>query len=225
MHSKNCPSCGELIKYKTKGHLNWSIKYGFRCSKSCFGPIKKGYKICSGCKKEKCLKEFGSLLGKLNPRCKECQRKRIKKWRKENPKKQKAAEIRQRNKPKTKIYKKKWTNKNRRKLNAKSKIYTRKRRAKIKNVKQNYTLRHEQITLEVFGNNCFKCGSNKKLAIDHHCPLNKGNALTITNAVPLCGSCNSKKGTKDPEKFYTKLELQKINKLFKKAKVLLGRKA
>lgn len=94
----------------------------------------------------------------------------------------------------------------------------RKRRAKKNMVGENYTKKDEQITLKVFGQVCFRCGSTENICIDHfHC-LNDGNALTITNAVPLCKVCNSCKQTKDPEEFFTKSEIKEIQKRFEQCK-------
>lgn len=94
----------------------------------------------------------------------------------------------------------------------------RKRRAKEKEVKQDYSIKDEQITKQIFRNKCFKCKAIENLTIDHHYCLNNGNPLTIVNAVVLCRLCNSKKCTKDPEKFYTEEEIKQINILFKSAR-------
>ena len=58
-----------------------------------------------------------------------------------------------------------------------------------------------------FDNKCYKCNSTNRLSIDHHYPLSRGNPLSIGNAVLLCASCNSRKGNKLPENFYSPLEL------------------
>jgi len=46
------------------------------------------------------------------------------------------------------------------------------------------------------GNKCLKCGSNKKLTVDHIVPINKGGENKLFNLQTLCKSCNSWKGTK-----------------------------
>lgn len=78
----------------------------------------------------------------------------------------------------------------------------RKHRAAKLLVNENYTFIHKKITLKSFNNKCANCGKRKKLTIDHHRPLSKGNPLTLSNAVPLCCNCNSSKGNRRPEKFY-----------------------
>ena len=48
-----------------------------------------------------------------------------------------------------------------------------------------------------YDNKCLCCGKKGlKLTLDHVIPTSKGGTNTIDNAQPLCGSCNSRKGTK-----------------------------
>lgn len=222
------------MEYKNKSQLNWSIKFNFKCSKSCFGPAKEGFKICSKCRIEKPIISFGARLnGDIKPDCKVCYTKRIQIWRKKNPKKQKEAEKRQRQNPKTIIYKKQWTNDHREELNEyqrdwcrgnsesrrnSNNLCARKRRALKIGLNENYTSEDEQITFQIFGNQCFKCGkAPKRLAIDHHIALSRSVPLTVDNAVPLCRNCNSRKWKKLPENFYSIEQLEKIKQLFQEA--------
>lgn len=46
----------------------------------------------------------------------------------------------------------------------------------------------------LLGNICIYCGEAKPLTIDHKVPLCRGGRNDITNIVPACQSCNSKKG-------------------------------
>jgi 5-methylcytosine-specific restriction endonuclease McrA len=117
-------------------------------------------------------------------------------WRKENPATAKAICKRYRKKhPETK------------------RMSERKRRALKKGIKENYSKRDEQITLQMFENKCFNCGSEQNLTIDHHFCLNNGNPLTLKNAVVLCQSCNSKKNDKNPEFFYSDEQLDKLKRM------------
>jgi len=47
-----------------------------------------------------------------------------------------------------------------------------------------------------YGHRCLACGSDGPLTIDHVVPVSKGGANTAANVQPLCGPCNSSKGTK-----------------------------
>ncbi len=55
---------------------------------------------------------------------------------------------------------------------------------------------------ERYGFKCFYCGKEKlRLTKDHIVPVSKGGSNAITNIVPACRSCNSKKHTKAIEHF------------------------
>jgi hypothetical protein len=64
-----------------------------------------------------------------------------------------------------------------------------------------------------FQSKCFRCGSTDRLAIDHHHPLTHGHPLSLSNAVLLCVSCNSSKGTKDPKEFYSPQQRRLLKQL------------
>ena len=133
------------------------------------------------------------------------------------------------NADKVKEYTKYFYSINKNKLIDKSKRYRDANKHKIKNYRKNnvaafrsYSLRrrdrsvmvNENITKSLinlvynkFNSQCFKCHSAKRLSIDHHYPLSLGNPLSINNAVLLCGSCNSSKGNRLPESFYSPEQL------------------
>jgi len=94
------------------------------------------------------------------------------------------------------------------------------RRARKLGVNENYTKQDEFTTLQVFGDQCFRCGSTYDIEMDHFYPLIGGNALTVTNAIPLCQVCNNKKDDRDPKDFFTNAEMRKIKQRFKKAQRL-----
>ena len=56
-----------------------------------------------------------------------------------------------------------------------------------------------QAIKEAFGHRCAYCGRKmKRLTMDHITPLSKGGSHTLSNVVPACQSCNSKKHTSGP---------------------------
>lgn len=86
-----------------------------------------------------------------------------------------------------------------------------------KGIKEYYTHLDEKITRQVFENKCFNCKTTDNLTIDHHYCLNNGNPLAVGNAVLLCRCCNGSKSDQEPDEFYTKEQIESIEKLFKLA--------
>ena len=74
--------------------------------------------------------------------------------------------------------------------------YNQTRRAKKLEVGGTITEREWKSLLDKCDNKCLKCGSTKKLTLDHVVPVSAGGSNTIDNAQVLCQSCNSSKGTK-----------------------------
>ena len=85
--------------------------------------------------------------------------------------------------------------------------------AKKKHVNENYTIEDERYTKELFNYKCFNCYTVHHLCVDHHNPLSKGYPLTRTNAVILCRSCNSSKGSKMPQEFYTREDIIELTQI------------
>lgn len=46
---------------------------------------------------------------------------------------------------------------------------------------------------------CLRCNKLRKLTADHVIPVSKGGTSNINNIQPLCGPCNSSKGTKSTD--------------------------
>lgn len=55
--------------------------------------------------------------------------------------------------------------------------------------------------LALFASLCAYCGVDEKMTVDHMTPLLRGGSNDISNIVPACGSCNSRKHTKTAEEF------------------------
>lgn len=61
-------------------------------------------------------------------------------------------------------------------------------------------LQWEQI-LELFGQTCAYCGSDKSITMDHIVPISRGGNHTEDNVIPACKSCNASKGAKVPHEW------------------------
>lgn len=207
-------------------------------------------KICIRCHKEKTIKhfKFRTDTGKFRNTCNECYldwrriyqkvnkdilQDKSKQYYKINKKRilKRVKTYKIKNKKNISEYNKIYYDANKKNINDLHKFYyinnkektkerSRRRRAKLKSITEHYTHEDKLITQKIFDNKCFNCNSKERLCIDHHQCLNKGNPLTITNAVLLCKSCNSSKHTKSPKDFYTKSQIRKLKKLFIKAKQL-----
>lgn len=53
----------------------------------------------------------------------------------------------------------------------------------------------------LLGNVCFYCGESKPLTRDHKIPLSRGGTHDITNILPACKGCNSRKHSKTAREF------------------------
>ena len=167
-------------------------------------------KRCTRCKKIKPYDEFGNKKRStdgLQSHCKECINLYNNQYKSTNKEKiaPKVKEYYTKHKDKINTYYKEYMADpgNAKKELERQRRKQRKRRALKLQVQENYTKLDEQYTMDLFNQSCVNCGSIEDLQIDHHYPLSKGNALTRNNAVVLCISCNSSKGAKLPEEFYT----------------------
>jgi 5-methylcytosine-specific restriction endonuclease McrA len=78
----------------------------------------------------------------------------------------------------------------------KFKVFKQNRRARELGAVGKFTAGQWRSLCEKHDNKCLCCGNKRKLTADHVVPLSKGGTNRIINIQPLCGSCNSKKGTK-----------------------------
>jgi len=191
-------------------------------------------KTCTKCKEVKPLTEFYThKRDDYMQNCKECVKEHVNKYRIDNMDiirerkrlyrakyadkiKKKKSIYQKENKDKCSQRKKVWRKNNPEIYKQCKRRCERKRRAKKREIQENYTTIDEQYTRELFNNCCANCGTTNNLEIDHHYPLSKGNPLTRTNAVVLCRSCNSSKHTKLPEEFYIPEKLQWITEKLSK---------
>lgn len=95
------------------------------------------------------------------------------------------------NKDKRKIIKDRWRAKNKERTNFLSRMYHyRKKNAEGKITLEQSKWLYSRFTL------CPYCNKNKPNTIDHVIPLSKGGTNNMDNLLPVCVSCNSKKGDK-----------------------------
>jgi 5-methylcytosine-specific restriction endonuclease McrA len=86
---------------------------------------------------------------------------------------------------------------NREKMNEGFVISAAKRRAQMeKSGGDGVTLKQWRQTKEEYNNLCAYCNQKKPLSMDHIVPVSKGGIHDVSNIVPACRSCNSKKGNK-----------------------------
>lgn len=88
-----------------------------------------------------------------------------------------------------------------------ARISKRKQRALKLKIIESFTHADETLCLLKFNFQCFNCGHDQNLSIDHHKPLSEGHPLAPDNAVVLCRSCNSSKRRKMPSQFYSTAKL------------------
>ncbi len=72
----------------------------------------------------------------------------------------------------------------------------RRKRARLRNAPGSYDLRQWRELVEFYGGRCAYCGRTGALQPDHKVPLSRGGTNYIENILPVCGSCNAKKGAK-----------------------------
>lgn len=65
-----------------------------------------------------------------------------------------------------------------------------------------HTLQQLIEKFELLGDCCnYCCDSTSELTVDHNIPLSRGGTNNITNIIPACKSCNSRKHTKTAAEF------------------------
>lgn len=107
-------------------------------------------------------------------------------------------EYREENKTKRYSYHKKWVDLNRDKIS----VFNQKRRARKKNADGEFSAR-DYAALKKYYDRCVYCGKEGKLSVDHVMPLAKGGKHELSNMVLACRSCNSSKGGKTLEEWFS----------------------
>lgn len=166
-----------------------------------FPPAKKGPKpkkvgtivACTGCGNEYSWSKnnFVSVAGKIRQPCKRCNRKRVKKWGKENKERRNTRSRENYTPGQDTERRRRWERNNRDKANAKA----HRRRAREKGAEGSYSDSDWRAIVKQQDGRCLACGKKRKLTVDHVIPLDKGGSNNPENLQGLCGRCNSRKGT------------------------------
>lgn len=99
-----------------------------------------------------------------------------------------------------------WYERNHEKVKADRRAYVQKYPDKVRHIKRldkarrrgapgKYTQAQWDMLCIWFDNQCLRCGARCQLTADHVLPVTKSGTNDIANIQPLCGSCNSRKGT------------------------------
>lgn len=89
-----------------------------------------------------------------------------------------------------------WREKYPEKARIRVRISGQRRRARERRAEGTHSYAEWLALCEKYGNCCLCCGEQKPLTEDHVIPLARGGTDYITNIQPLCGECNSRKGTR-----------------------------
>ena len=141
-------------------------------------------KTCKGCGEEKPLSEFYQRKsGRIDTRCKECQKEYYRRYREENREKiaERHRRYRKRNPEKTRVYS----------LNRRS----RKRKAKGAHTSQDIKSLYEGQA-----GKCWYCACDvgDDFHVDHFIPLSKGGSNDVGNLRIACPTCNLSKNASHP---------------------------
>lgn len=106
--------------------------------------------------------------------------------------------------------------------------HVRRRRAQKRGVNEYFDVAMQQHVLAFWHNQCAICSwmplplFPETLHIDHWKPLSKGYALTMSNAVIMCQSCNNKKSASMPADFYDAATVARIESEISEQALLWG---
>lgn len=132
--------------------------------------------------------------------------KRQRRWRSENPDKKMAylRKWRKKNPDKVTAQQKRKCAKNPEKYRILANFRSARHRVRLQKAVGSHTLKQWLAKIELYGWRCFYCKrklSLKNVSKDHAIPISRNGSDFISNILPSCGFCNSKKGNKTVSEF------------------------
>lgn len=92
-------------------------------------------------------------------------------------------------------------------LRAKTRAHLARKRAESYGADGDWTPEEFAALCEANGHRCFYCGlARGEITVDHFVPLSRGGSNWITNIVPACRPCNSRKGAQTGDEFIALLD-------------------
>jgi len=180
------------MRRSTVCQLKKCIKCGQLKDIADFG-IARNYKsgVNNVCKK--CSVEYQRELARRTPGYKEKRRQWWSNWYRKNKEKRRkyAKEYRETHREEVR----KWGRRDYKKAVIRTQI----RKAKMGGLETNWNYSDWEKLKEKFGYTCLMCGRKEpeiKLTVDHIVPIYCGGSNLLENIQPLCGQCNSSKGTR-----------------------------
>lgn len=181
-------------------------------------------KVCSSCKQEKTLDEFGKRKTNkdgLDYLCKVCKRAEWQKNKDLEKHREQQRIYRLNNQEKIKEYNKQYSKKYKKTENGKlaRKMYKHNRRSRDKDLIYTLSKEYWEESLNFFNNSCAYCGKkSNRLQHEHVVPSSKGGHYTKQNIVPACKECNLSKLDNDLFEWYvnySKYDKKKLEKILK----------
>lgn len=163
-------------------------------------------KRCSKCKQNKPIADFSKDVSRKDGLCNNCKQCRQEINKKNKEYKNHVSRIwYNNNKDKANIRRKNWDVNNPEKVALKRKNYAKYNKEKLAN--KNHLRRakllgngifkiNKKELLKMYNSNCFYCGSNKFIQLDHIIPISRGGRHSIGNLLPACRKCNASKNNK-----------------------------
>jgi 5-methylcytosine-specific restriction endonuclease McrA len=206
---KNCIWCNKEFRIKPSRY-----EFYFSCSKECrFEKLRYDtklkrqlatHKTCLTCKKELPITCFWKKKDSFMASCINCSSIERKKWRDNNKDKARASSKKTylKNKKRAIDYATKWNKDNPKKRSKIMTFQNRKRKDRMRaNTGIELTANYWKLAKLHFDNKCAYCKGDGTMSVEHFIPVSKGGINCISNIIPCCVSCNTRKNNQLPVKW------------------------